>query len=149
MKTCTRCRETKPRAYFHAMKHGRDGLAAMCKRCHVETTRERRNRDAASIKRTGKYAWRSHIKGKYGITEAEYLRLQEWSQGGCAICGERPDIEARRVKRLSVDHNHVTGKVRGLLCTNCNGGLGKFKDSVRLLRIAMAYLDYFEPEDTP
>ena len=67
-----------------------------------------------------------------------------WSQGGCAICGARQGLGGRNDRRLAVDHNHTTGKVRGLLCDSCNHGLGKFKDDKRLLKIAIAYLEYFE-----
>ena len=53
---------------------------------------------------------------------------------GCAICGNSD-------KRLHVDHDHATGKVRGLLCMECNVSLGKFKDSPELLRKAIVYLE--------
>jgi hypothetical protein len=78
---------------------------------------------------------------KYGITEEHRTKLLEWSNGGCAICGLRPDAEKAK---LDIDHNHVTNKVRGILCRSCNLALGMFKDDRRLLKIAVAYLEYFD-----
>lgn len=71
----------------------------------------------------------------YGITEAEYQELLIAQSKRCAICRKKP-----KEKRLHVDHNHETGKVRGLLCFNCNGGLGQFKDDPKLIRRAYKYL---------
>jgi hypothetical protein len=67
----------------------------------------------------------------------EYDKLFEAQGGCCAIC-HRPDETFK--KHLSVDHNHETGKVRGLLCGNCNTGLGKFQESLTLFDSARAYL---------
>jgi hypothetical protein len=77
---------------------------------------------------------RAKLARNFGLTEAEYT-AQLTSQGGmCAICG-------RRCKRkLAVDHDHVTGAVRGLLCMHCNLGMGHFRDSTGLLLAALGYL---------
>ena len=62
--------------------------------------------------------------------------MLEAQDGRCAICGNKP-----RKRRLDVDHNHKTGKVRGLLCRRCNHkGLGAFHDSYQVVQIAEAYL---------
>lgn len=58
-------------------------------------------------------------------------------KGLCKICHQPPN---GRWKRLAVDHDHLTGKVRGLLCHSCNAGLGHFKDSVDALRSAISYI---------
>jgi DNA-directed RNA polymerase subunit RPC12/RpoP len=74
----------------------------------------------------------------HGITEEYYQRLLEFQLGRCAICGNKP-----RSKRLAVDHNHITGSIRGLLCKNCNYRiLGGVRDSVVTLQIAINYLKY-------
>lgn len=72
---------------------------------------------------------------KYGITEIDYERLLVEQGGACAIC-RNPSTG----RRLSVDHDHDTGRVRGLLCFTCNIGLGSFKDSILRLESAIEYL---------
>jgi hypothetical protein len=73
---------------------------------------------------------------KYGITPEEYDTLVDKQGGMCAICGVVPSTK----QGLCVDHNHTTGKVRGLLCRTCNLGLGHFGDSVQRLQAALQYL---------
>lgn len=70
----------------------------------------------------------------YGTTLTHLSRLRKTQREHCAICWER-------ISKLSVDHDHATGEVRGLLCSTCNSGLGMFKDSPRLLAAAIIYLD--------
>jgi hypothetical protein len=79
---------------------------------------------------------RAHsLRRNYGISLADYERMATGQQGRCAICRELPGK-----KRLHVDHNHETGKVRGLLCSKCNTGLGLFRDRAGLLHLALEYL---------
>lgn len=75
---------------------------------------------------------------KYGITHNEYLGLLAAQDNSCAVC-EVPAEELER--RLAVDHCHITGAVRGLLCTRCNMGLGYFRDRSEVLRKAAEYLE--------
>ena len=90
----------------------------------------------------GDWHRRRHLRYKYGLTiEAYEARLA--SQGGlCAIC-RRPEMALGNngeTKRMAVDHDHDTGRVRGLLCSRCNPGLGYFLSSTELLESALAYL---------
>jgi hypothetical protein len=74
----------------------------------------------------------SYLKRKYGITEADYNALLAGQDGVCAICGKKPGQF-----KLVVDHDHVTGAVRGLLHNRCNKALGPFEwDEAVLLRTA-------------
>jgi len=73
----------------------------------------------------------------YGITIQEYDSLYAKQNEGCAICQSPTGSNG---KRLAVDHDHQTGEVRGLLCDDCNTGLGKFKDNPNLLATAINYL---------
>lgn len=93
-----------------------------------------------------KRAWVSKNKDKhdsyrrkviYGIDHAAFTQMLIKQNGVCAICGGGP---VGKRKNLSVDHCHKTGKVRALLCSNCNTGLGSFKDNPQLLLISHAYL---------
>jgi Recombination endonuclease VII len=79
---------------------------------------------------------KSKLKTKYKLSLEDFQNLFEKQNGVCAICKE-PETAGRL---LAIDHNHETGEIRGLLCTNCNLGLGKFKDSPELLRIAQEYV---------
>jgi len=71
----------------------------------------------------------------HGITLDELERMYENQKGICLICGK--EIKG---KNCHVDHNHETGKIRGLLCSNCNTGLGLFQDKSRLLIVAAKYV---------
>ena len=71
---------------------------------------------------------------KYGLTQAEYNSLYALQLGGCGICGVRLDHSCH------VDHDHETQRVRGLLCSDCNTGMGLFKDDRYLLLRAAQYI---------
>jgi hypothetical protein len=75
------------------------------------------------------------LRYKYHITEKQYDEINMIQDGVCAICGGE-----ELNKMLSVDHNHITNNVRGLLCTKCNLGLGCFKDDISTLESAIKYL---------
>ena len=92
-------------------------------------TREDRRRESKYIKR-------------YGISTLEYIEIFIKQNGVCAICGN-PETKTLLgiITNLSVDHDHITGDVRGLLCYRCNTGIGKLRDNSDLLRKAADYLD--------
>lgn len=77
---------------------------------------------------------------KYNMTIEDYNSLLESQNGKCAICG-KDNCGRSDHKYLYVDHNHQTGKVRGLLCASCNAGLGQFKDNISYLKNAVKYLE--------
>lgn len=149
---CYRCGEEKAEVDFHNWRHDR-----ICKRCHAARNRacyERsKEQRLAAIKayreshREQIDAWQSkwQRKFKFGTDGAALLVRQE---GKCCICGCVLDLKAgRRGPRdgaACIDHCHESGIVRGLLCWNCNIGLGKFRDSSDFLRKAADYLDRFE-----
>lgn len=84
----------------------------------------------------------SYLRGKFDITLADYSAIVAVQDNKCALCGlEETDTRGGRVKALAVDHDHATGKIRGLLCVACNTGLGKFKDNRDTLLAAVKYLD--------
>lgn len=95
--------------------------------------RKRRIEDARRYRKEHPdYAFKS-----YGMTKEIYENMFTEQNGLCAICGQREPVRGRR---LSIDHHHGNGIVRGLLCTNCNRALGYFKDDVNILNKAVQYL---------
>lgn len=87
------------------------------------------------------------LKKVFGINYNQYLKMLEEQNYRCFICNTEETVNNRV---LSVDHDHITGKVRGLLCTNCNTGIGKLKDNINFLQRSIEYLerDYNVPEET-
>ena len=78
------------------------------------------------------------MAAKHGTTLEERIRLFALQAGKCGICEK--DLVGPVDKQTNVDHDHATGKVRGLLCMNCNTGIGNLRDSVELLQRAISYL---------
>ena len=78
-----------------------------------------------------------YLERNYGITVDDYNKIFEEQGGSCAICGKH---QKDLTKALAVDHDHITGKIRGLLCDGCNLALGKLNDSIKILESAIEYL---------
>ena len=106
-----------------------------CSACKVQRTSKTRKNNP---EKTAEYSWKSKIRTTYGITEEDYTKLFVSQEGKCAICFS--DI-AFRSRSTHIDHNHETGKVRGLLCHHCNTALGLFKENTATLREAVNYLN--------
>jgi hypothetical protein len=124
-KWCPDCAVVKPLTEFVRNASQPSGLAPYCKPCH--NARGKASKDKIGGSRT------YHLKRRYGIS-AEDADAMLAAQGGlCAICEAAPAAH--------VDHDHETGAVRALLCFNCNGGLGQFKDDPRVLRAAAEYVE--------
>src|SRR5689334_6819967 len=127
MKTCNRCGVEKPLDQFSKHYSTRDGLRPYCKKCAsaIAMAWQDKNRDDRNAYRRanpapsdqGDAKHGKHLKGTYGITLEEYQAMLEEQEHVCAICG------GTDTKRLSVDHCHITEKIRGLLCRKCNSGL--------------------------
>jgi hypothetical protein len=91
------------------------------------------------------HIWAASLMRKYGIDSDRYWEMHEGQGGLCAVCMEPETNKPGRgdtVARLSVDHCHETGRVRGLLCFRCNTMLGKINDDSEMLRRAADYLDF-------
>lgn len=118
-KWCPSCEEYQPAANFPARKHRKDGLAAYCRPCQSNYYHGRR------------------LETVFDLTADQYAELLRVQDGRCAICERRP-----RKRRLAVDHDHKTGAIRGLLCTNCNHKiLGAAHEDPAILRRAAWYLE--------
>lgn len=114
-KLCRSCGEVKPWSEWHRNATASDGLSTRCKACRAAEGRA------------------GHLKRSYGMTEAERAELLASQKGLCAICLKEPAVH--------VDHCHKTGKVRGVLCFNCNSAIGKLSDDPDIVRRAAAYLE--------
>jgi hypothetical protein len=79
----------------------------------------------------------NYLYAKFGITEADYQRMHDEQDGRCGLCLLPNDMFARR---LAVDHCHKTGRVRGLLCSTCNTGIGLLRDSPAILEAAKSWV---------
>lgn len=129
------CGRMLPPSEFHAHRKGPDGLNYWCKDCSRAQVRS-----WAAEHREYAAQWRrQYALKKYGLTPDSFAELLAFQGGGCAICYvEHPPWT---VGVWTVDHDHQTGEVRGILCSTCNGGLGLFHDDAATLRRAVAYLD--------
>lgn len=132
MKYCVKCLETKPVEAFNRHAKSKDGRQAWCRECFAAHRRLEKMRD------TDKYR-AIHLLSNFGITPDEYNAMYQAQDGVCAIC-QQPETTAGKTF-LAVDHDHKTGVIRGLLCGNCNKGLGYLRDDSALLARAINYLD--------
>ena len=85
---------------------------------------------------------RVRLRLRYGMTPEQYDELIEKQGGRCAVCGTAHPVKGSSNRGWHVDHDHVTGKVRGLLCNSCNRGIGLLQDNPELLEKAAAYLRF-------
>lgn len=101
------------------------------------------DRSKENRKINSKYRAAYLLNRKYSIKQEQFIELKNKQNNVCAICKKEEitfDKRANKVRELSVDHCHVTGKIRGLLCGNCNKGIGNLKDSIEILNNAINYL---------
>lgn len=153
-KVCAKCKVEKPWTEFRLRsRYGNPRPGPYCFPCEREYVRERRRvrwdtdpeyrrrrlDDGNRWKREHRssYGKKADLKKNYGITVEDYERMLQDQNGVCAICQNA----CPSGKNLAVDHDHETDRIRGLLCMNCNQGLGKFKDSPKFLKAAQEYLE--------
>ena len=129
MKKCSSCKLDLPETAFKKYKRGSQGLQAYCRSCNRNAVMRHRQANPG-------YEKRRYLIREWGMTEGDYEAMLQQQGGCCLICGSLP----KKGSRLHIDHNHQTGYIRGLLCYNCNDGLGRFRDSPELLHKAIAYL---------
>jgi hypothetical protein len=130
-KECRECGETDEANFYGYLKR-------QCKPCYRAYQRayDRQYREKRGFGKGREW----QMRRDYGIDLAEYLAMFDAQGGACAICRQDP-TEGERPKSLHVDHNHSTGKVRGLLCNGCNRALGFALDNPAILRAAADYLE--------
>lgn len=124
IKKCIKCKEEKPLDNFYKRKKAKDGLRGECKDCLNPVIRN------------------SKLKREYGISLKEWYDLFKKQNGVCGICKE-PETSSgswKTTSSLSVDHDHDTGKIRGLLCSCCNHAIGLLKDNKEYILNAYMWL---------
>lgn len=140
---CYRCKIVKPVSEFSKNKARPNGLNAVCKACHKAYSDTPENKERA---RATHLAWKAKdpdayksrkLRENYGIGIAEYDALLAAQEGCCAICGA---TETHNGKYLAVDHDHVTGQIRGLLCAACNKAIGLLQDRPERAAAAAVYV---------
>jgi hypothetical protein len=145
-KKCSHCLEMLPLGEFGPNKDTRLGVRSECRKCGREKALQWKDANWEKERDT-------RLRREFGITLEQYDAMLAEQGGCCAICGQPPAIVGYRASRrpgrptrpiLVVDHDHQTGKIRGLLCIHCNRGLGFFKDSPELLRFALKYMEEAE-----
>jgi len=134
MKICSKCKIEKSLDEYHKRANRPCGVRSQCKKCYLEYPKK--------LKRRDNYMRNYDLNKQYGIDIDEYNLMFENQKGCCKICNKHiSELNSKHKKNLCVDHNHETGKVRGLLCDKCNRGLGLFCDDENLLYKAMEYLN--------
>jgi hypothetical protein len=130
MKTCTECKEIKDLLDFYPDPRMRDKRMSRCKACNAQRTR---NWELANPQRSRERKRRDWIKRTWNMTEQEY---DSFRSQACEICGDIHD--------MVIDHDHLSGKIRGVLCKKCNNVLGMARDKPNILRAAASYLERSE-----
>ena len=153
-KLCNRCNKEKPltQEFWHKKKLNKDGTIlyhSLCGECRNRHARGYVCKNKEEIaKKANKYRQTAIAKYKHYVrclgynfdTTEEYIReLEDKQKGCCAICGDSL-VHPKSYRHCAVDHCHDTGEIRGLLCQNCNLGLGHFKDSKERMLNAIEYL---------
>jgi hypothetical protein len=126
-KRCAKCGVEKPLGDFHRQPSGSHGRHSYCKTCYNKKYRGVKRKPISKEARS-----RQNLKTRYGLEPWQVKKILEAQGGVCAICKKEP-------KRACVDHDHKTGKVRGILCHQCNIKLPFVEDS-SFRKSALGYL---------
>lgn len=150
-KVCSVCGETKSALEFYRCRRNKDGLVSQCKECRKAHYKYRPDVAIAQRKYKRRHpkrvarGWRESRWKQSGITliVEEYDEMLERQGGVCAICGSPETMKSNQgfTRRLSVDHDHRTFRVRGLVCSKCNLALERVDTVPGWMERVRAYLD--------
>lgn len=142
---CCDCKEDKPLDCFNKNHKGKYyfKFCSSCGTLRFRTWRDKNREKYRARSNTYYHQNKERInlkkkETKYNLTPGEIQALHDKQKGLCGVCS------GPLQKRFDIDHNHTTGKVRGLLHPNCNTGLGLFKESITTLQGAIDYLNQME-----
>ena len=133
-KQCSKCKEVKSLESFHKDERNKDKKRSNCITCDREASKVWKEKNKKHIAE-----YNSHYKREYtyGLSKQAYLELLEAQDNKCAICNTD---QSKLSRKLVVDHCHTSNKVRGLLCSHCNVGIGMLKENEDNLMAAIQYL---------
>lgn len=135
LRECTGCKVSKPMDDFPRRRRAAMGRERRCKRCVLAWERQHTK---VRLKADPLYHRRQTLLRSWGLSVEAYDALVAAQGGGCAVCGAIKS--SHRKWRLQVDHDHVTGKLRGILCNRCNTALGMVNDDCALLEKLITYV---------
>ena len=139
MKICNKCKQEKVLSSFSKSSANKDGLTTRCKECDniAKKAWSKNNPEKAYSSMR-----QNNLKTKYKVDLDWYEKQFKKQDFKCAICETKENIVvgSKNALNFAVDHDHETGKVRGLLCNQCNRALGMFKDNLDVLKKAISYL---------
>jgi Zn finger protein HypA/HybF involved in hydrogenase expression len=148
---CARCGKEKTAQQMIKNKSTKSGFGSYCRKCAVIQVRESRIKSGwVPYEKFSEHEYRlrrrwRRLVSEFKVSEERALELDlARLNGACEICGADSKRSGNRWKKLCIDHNHIMGTVRGILCNRCNSGLGKFQDSKDLLIKASQYLEKYE-----
>lgn len=136
-RVCKTCGVEKLKTEFPKRAGYKDGIRPHCIDCRKKYENENFHKHKHKRPYNYEYHRNDKLQRTYGISYAEYLTMLEAQCNGCAICGT---TSTGKRKAFAVDHNHETGKVRGLLCSNCNTGIGNLREDEGIMLRAIEYL---------
>lgn len=158
-KFCTQCKTSLPLENFANNKNSKSSKNYYCKMCDNIRSREyfRNNRELKrayqakyreknreKIRETcrGKYeqSYIQQVKSKYGISAEDYYNILDHQRDSCLVCLKLFTYDSKSNKP-HIDHDHKTGKVRGILCNHCNAALGQARDSIPILKNMIKYIE--------
>lgn len=136
--SCPRCKVAKQKSEFGKDSTKAKGISSWCKDCKRKWRSEHRKKypEKARIR-----DFANDLMKHYGITPEKYQEMDRRQKGRCACCGRH---KSNFKRGLHVDHDHKSGKIRALLCTRCNPGIGYFEHSIPMLKRAIRYLEKFK-----
>ena len=154
LKRCSKCKRNLSLALFCKDKGSKDGLCPQCRECRAIFKKKWDKSEKGKLikkahdkkyheSKRGQITYKnSRLKRIYNITLEQYDQMFEQQNGVCAVC-KNPEIAKNQhsLLRLAVDHDHETGKVRGLLCQKCNQAIGLMSENIKILKEAVDYLE--------
>lgn len=140
-KNCACCKRRKPKGQFAINNQQKDGFSCYCKECQHNKSAIYRKKNRERVQASSRQCNLKRRLKKLGLTLSEYTDMLIKQKGRCAICG----ISDTKYKQgFDIDHNHKTGKVRGLLCNQCNFLVGLSRESFLIINKLKQYLKKYQ-----